>query len=56
MTRHDSAQAQPLAELIASGKLRPATATGPVPRPSGSERTDREAGELLRELSEDERY
>jgi prevent-host-death family protein len=50
------AQVHPLAELIASGKLRPAVVTGPVPRPSGPVHTDREAGELLREMRDDERY
>ncbi|MGH3687458.1 MAG: type II toxin-antitoxin system Phd/YefM family antitoxin [Pseudonocardiaceae bacterium] len=29
------AQPHPLADLIASGALRPATAGGPLPRPSG---------------------
>ncbi|WP_028922343.1 type II toxin-antitoxin system Phd/YefM family antitoxin [Pseudonocardia acaciae] len=50
------AQVSPLAELIASGKLHPATASGPVPRPSGPVRTDHEAGELLREMRDDERF
>jgi prevent-host-death family protein len=50
------AQVNPFAELIGSGKLRPATVTGPMPRPSGPVRTDREAGELLREIRDDERY
>jgi hypothetical protein len=46
----------PLAELIGSGKLRPATVTGPAPRPSGAIHTDREAGQLMRELRDAERY
>jgi prevent-host-death family protein len=50
------AQPHPLADLIASGKLRPATVRGPVPRPPGPIRTDHEAGELLRELRDGERY
>ncbi|MGH3766864.1 MAG: type II toxin-antitoxin system Phd/YefM family antitoxin [Pseudonocardiaceae bacterium] len=50
------AQVHPLAELIGSGKLRPATLSGPAPRPSGRVRTDHEAGELLRQLRDDERY
>lgn len=50
------AQPRPLADLIASGKLRPPTARGPVPRPTGPIRTDNEAGELLRELRDEERY
>jgi hypothetical protein len=49
-------QGQPLADLIGSGKLRPATLTGPAPRPAGEVRTDHEAGELLRGMREDERY
>jgi prevent-host-death family protein len=50
------AQVSPLAELLASGKLRPATVGGPVPRPSGPVRTENEAGELLRQMRDDERY
>lgn len=50
------AQRRPLADLIASGKLRPPTVRGPVPRPTGPIRTDHEAGELLRELRDEERY
>lgn len=50
------AQVHPLAELIASGKLRPATVRGPVSRPSGPIRTDHEAGELLERLRDEERY
>ena len=50
------AQVHPLAELIASGKLSPVTVTGPIPRPTGPIRTDHEAGEVLRELRDDERY
>ncbi|MGH3842497.1 MAG: hypothetical protein ACRDS0_13775 [Pseudonocardiaceae bacterium] len=41
---------------IHSSKLRPATLSGPAPRPSGRVRTDHEAGELLRQLRDDERY
>jgi prevent-host-death family protein len=50
------AQHKPLAEWIGSGKLRPATLSGPAPRPAGAIRTDNEAGELVRELRDDERY
>lgn len=50
------AQPRPLADLIASGKLRSATTSGPVPRPGGPVRVDHEAGELLRELRDEERY
>lgn len=49
-------QEQPLAEWIGSGQLRPATLSGPAPRPSGEIRTDHEAGRLLRQLRDDERW
>lgn len=50
------AQPHPLASLISSGKLRPATRRAPVPRPTGPIRTDYEAGELLRTMRDEERY
>ena len=50
------AQAHPLAELIRSGKLIPATVFGPAPRPAGPVHIDNEAGALLREMRDDERY
>ena len=50
------AHAHPLSGLIGSGKLRPATLSGPAPRPDGPIHTDHEAGELLRELRDSERY
>jgi prevent-host-death family protein len=46
----------PLSQLLSSGKLHPATLVGPAPRTSGPVRTDHEAGRLLRELRDDERY
>lgn len=49
-------QDQPLGEWISSGKLRPATLSGPAPRPAGPIRTNHESGELLRQLRDDERY
>lgn len=49
-------QPHPVSDLIASGKLRPPATRGPVPRPTGPIRTDNEAGELLRELRDEERY
>ena len=49
-------QSYPLADLIASGRFHPATAHGPLPRPTGPIRTDQEAGELVRELRDRERY
>jgi prevent-host-death family protein len=50
------AQRHPLADLIASGKLRPPKTRGAVPRPIGPVRTDHEAGELVRELRDDESH
>jgi prevent-host-death family protein len=50
------AQDHPLSELIATGKLHPATLTGPAPRPAGPVNIDDEAGKLLRELRDNERY
>ena len=50
------APAPPLADLISTGELRPATRTGPAPRPAGEVRIDHEAGRLLREMREDERH
>jgi prevent-host-death family protein len=50
------AEDHPLSELIESGKLHPAAVTGPAPRPSGPVNTDQEAGQLLRELRDSERY
>lgn len=50
------AQDDPLTEMIRSGLLRPATVRGPAPRPGGPVLTDHEAGELLRDLRDDERY
>lgn len=46
----------PLAELCRSGKLRPATVSGPAPRPSGPVHTDRESGVVLRDMRDVERY
>lgn len=50
------AQPGPAADLVATGRLRPASAAGRIPRPTGPVRTDREAGELLREMRDEERY
>ncbi|MDT5370233.1 MAG: hypothetical protein QOC62_4664, partial [Mycobacterium sp.] len=46
----------PLAEMISAGRLRPATLGGPAPRPSGPVKTDLEAGRVLRDLRDTERY
>lgn len=50
------AEENPMAALINTGKLRPAAVNGPAPRPSGRVKTDHEAGRLLRELRDAERY
>jgi prevent-host-death family protein len=50
------AQENPLAEMISAGRLHPATLSGPAPRLSGPVSTDHEAGQLLRDLRDDERY
>ena len=50
------ARDNPLAEMISTGRLRPAALSGPAPRPVGPVQTDQEAGQLLRELRDDERY
>jgi prevent-host-death family protein len=49
-------QENPLGEMISSGRLRPATLGGPAPRPAGPVNTDHEAGQVLRELRDTERY
>lgn len=50
------ARESPLAELIGSGRLHPASVSGPAPRPRGPVNVDHEAGQLLRELRDGERY
>lgn len=50
------AQNNPLAEMIKTGRVHPATVSGPAPRPSGPIHTDQEAGELLHTMRDDERY
>ena len=50
------AQAHPLADLIAAGTLHSPTRRGPVPRPAGPVRTDSEAGAVLREMRDGERF
>ena len=42
--------------LLATGGLRLRRTSGPIPRPKGPVRRDREAGEVLRELRDEERY
>jgi prevent-host-death family protein len=46
----------PLSDMISSGRLTPATLTGLAPRLTGPIHTDRDAGEVLRELRDTERY
>jgi hypothetical protein len=41
---------------MTTGKPHPATATGPAPRARDPIHTDHEAGELLRQLRDAERY
>jgi prevent-host-death family protein len=50
------AQENPLAEMISAGRLHPATLSGPAPRPVGPVQTDQEAGQVVRELRDHERY
>lgn len=50
------AQPHVLSDLIASGKFRPATLEGPVPRPLGHVREGSDAGELMRDLRDEERF
>lgn len=50
------AQAHPLADLVAAGVLRPATRHGPIPRPTGPVLTDADAGTVLEQMRDDERY
>jgi prevent-host-death family protein len=50
------ARENPLAEMISAGRLHPATRGGPAPRPTGPIKTEHDAGQLLRELRDTERY
>jgi prevent-host-death family protein len=50
------AQEHPLADFIRSGKLTPATAFGPAPRPTGPIQPGADSGALLRTMRDDERY
>ena len=45
-----------MARLLATGSFRPPLYTNPIPRPKGELRTDNEAGELLEQMREEERY
>lgn len=46
----------PLAELVAAGRVKPPSIFGTLPVPSGPVRDDREAGELLQRMREEERF
>ena len=50
------AREHPLADLIRSGNLIPATTFGPAPRPTGALCTDQQAGALVREMRDAERH
>ena len=50
------AEPHPLTDLMASGRLRPATVSGPAPRPAGPVRATDEAGDLLRQMRDDARF
>ncbi len=46
----------PLADLAAAGRVKLPAAAGPMPRPAGRVRTDHEAGALVSDMRDDERY
>jgi prevent-host-death family protein len=50
------AEPSPTAWLLATGSLRPARLTRPFSRPKGEVRTDNEAGALLEQMRDEERY
>lgn len=50
------AQTHPLADLIAARVVHPPTRRDPLPRPTGPVQTGSEAGEILREMRDDERF
>lgn len=45
-----------LAEAVRTGRVLLPTLSGPLPRPTGAVRTDRDAGALLAEMRDDERF
>ncbi|MFD3405589.1 type II toxin-antitoxin system Phd/YefM family antitoxin [Kribbella sp. NPDC058693] len=49
-------KSSPTARLLATGSFRPARLTRPFSRPKGEIRTDDEAGELLEQMRDEERY
>lgn len=50
------AETNELTDLMSSGRLQAATLTGPAPRPRGPVHVDPEAGRVLREMRDQERY
>jgi prevent-host-death family protein len=50
------AEPSPAAWLLASPSFRPPRYTNPIPRPKGEVRTDHEAGVLLEQMRDEERY
>lgn len=46
----------PLGKLIGTGRVQPATLSGPAPRPTLPMHGDADAGELLERLREEARY
>lgn len=46
----------PFDDLVAAGEIRPAALGGTVLVPLGPVRTDREAGEVLRRMRDEERF
>lgn len=50
------ATARPLDDLVSAGRVRPATAHGPAPRPTTSTGGKEDAGDLIRAMRDEERY
>lgn len=50
------AHPSPTAHLLATGSFRPARLTRPFSHPKGEVRTDHEAGALLEQMRDEERY
>ncbi len=51
-----SAGENPLSDLIGAGSVLPASASGPIPYPAGPVVADGDAGRLLRDMRDEERY
>lgn len=50
------AAASPLDDLVSAGRVRPATLHGPTPRPTIPVGDSPDAGALLRQMRDEERY